>query len=316
ENMGTSLSLRTAPRGASLNSDTGAFSWKPDASQVGTHVITVAVTDADGRQSVKDFKVEVYGSTMGDKKEPVEAPPAGGGGGGAAPSEKPDDATNTDKTDTANEKENNESLLIEEKVPSEGEADEVDEVEKPLFTDLSEHIWATDAINALATDGIIRGTSESTFSPANNITRADFALLLVRAFNLKSDNTENFTDVSASDYFAAELAIARNTGIVNGIGENKFAPRNTITRQDMMVIVYRALQNQSLPLEGKVSAELTDEVSYPDFPSVAPYAREAVSALISEGLVNGKNNLIAPLDYTTRAEVAVLIRRILDYTQK
>ncbi|MBQ2741632.1 MAG: S-layer homology domain-containing protein, partial [Oscillospiraceae bacterium] len=147
--------------------------------------------------------------------------------------------------------------------------------------------------------------------------RADFALLLVRAFGLESDNTENFADVSASDYFASELAVARNTGIVSGIGENKYAPRNTITRQDMMVIVYRAL-SASPAGEGLRAITPTDEVllAYPDFTIVAPYACDAVSALIGAGLVNGKNGLIAPIEYTTRAEVAVLIKRILDYAVK
>ena len=189
------------------------------------------------------------------------------------------------------------------------------------FVDLGNYAWAADAINELAEAGIIKGTSETTFSPANNITRADFALLLVRAFELSSDNTENFADVQSSDYFASELAIARNTGIVGGIGDNKYAPRNTITRQDMMVIVYRALQklnaDDSLtPVgEGLSALPMTDEVetSYPDFDSVAPYAADAVAYLINAGLVNGKNGLIAPTDYTTRAEVAVLIKRILDY---
>ncbi|MBQ2743193.1 MAG: S-layer homology domain-containing protein, partial [Oscillospiraceae bacterium] len=60
-----------------------------------------------------------------------------------------------------------------------------------------------------------------------------------------------------------------------------------------------------------------DEVlsQYPDFDTVAEYAKEAVTALISAGLVNGKSGRIAPTDYTTRAEVAVLIKRILDYVK-
>ncbi|MBQ9986438.1 MAG: S-layer homology domain-containing protein, partial [Oscillospiraceae bacterium] len=74
---------------------------------------------------------------------------------------------------------------------------------------------------------------------------------------------------------------------------------------------YRALN--SLPLEGKVAPEATDEVSYPDFVSVADYAKDAVKALIASGLVNGKSGKISPTDNTTRAEVAVLIKRILDY---
>ncbi|MBQ6901982.1 MAG: S-layer homology domain-containing protein, partial [Oscillospiraceae bacterium] len=205
--------------------------------------------------------------------------------------------------------------------PSEGEADEVEngDTTNLRFTDLTSHAWAEDAINELAEKGIIKGTSETTFSPASNITRADFAILLVRAFDLTSDNTENFSDVSESDYFARELAIARNCGIVGGIGDNKYAPRNTITRQDMMVIVYRALQaiEKEPPLpKGRGTVEDGGGISpsqYPDFNTVSEYAKEAVTFLISEGLVNGKNGKIDPEAYTTRAEVAVLIKRILDH---
>ncbi|MBQ7054304.1 MAG: S-layer homology domain-containing protein, partial [Oscillospiraceae bacterium] len=178
------------------------------------------------------------------------------------------------------------------------------------LTDISNYAWAEDAINELEAAGRIKGTSASTFSPTSNITRADFAALLVRAFKLTSDNTENFADVTAADYFAPELAIARNTGIVSGIGDNKYAPRNPITRQDMMVIVYRALQKQG------VEFGVYDEPQYEDFDAVADYARDAVTNLIGAGLVNGRNNLIAPTDYTTRAEVAVLVKRIMDYTKK
>ncbi|MBQ3225167.1 MAG: S-layer homology domain-containing protein, partial [Oscillospiraceae bacterium] len=322
------LSGTVLPRGMSLNKESGMLTWKPDDSQVGDNHVAVTASDGDLASTVR-FTITVYGrttgtgtstdkETSGDKEVTGNSGAAGsggsGGGGGAAPSDKPDDTTNTDQTDTSDEKDDDESLLLEEKVPS---GDEADEVEKPQFTDLGNHSWAADAINPLAAADIIRGTSETTFAPATNITRADFALLLVRAFNLTSDNAENFADVSASDYFATELAIARNTGIVNGIGDNKFAPRNHITRQDMMVIVYRALN--SLPLEEKGDRRMAvDEVlpQYPDFTTVAPYAKEAVTALIGAGLVNGKNNLIAPTDYTTRAEVAVLIKRILDYVKK
>ena len=337
------------PRGASFNADAATVIWKPDSSQIGDNRVSILATDEDGREETLHFVITVYGSTTGKPStDNTTEPPladgsgtasdstgsaGGGGGGGAAPTDKPDDETKTD---------DDESLLLEEKVPSAGEADEV---EKTQFIDLGNHAWAEGAINTLAADGIIKGTSASTFSPADNITRADFALLLVRAFNLTSDNDENFADVSGSDYFASELAIARNTGLVNGIGDNKYAPRSSITRQDMMVIVYRALE-ASLALKGSeternVGAAMNDSPvdyqnrdvtepgemgpsnngggilhsQYPDFGTVAPYAREAVSALVGAGLVNGKNNLIAPTDYTTRAEVAVLIKRILDYTK-
>ena len=73
------------------------------------------------------------------------------------------------------------------------------------------------------------------------------------------------------------------------------------------MIVYRALQKLNARFGG------SDEPQHSDFTTVAEYARDAVTALIGAGLVNGKNGRIEPNDYTTRAEVAVLIKRILDY---
>ncbi|MBQ7053647.1 MAG: S-layer homology domain-containing protein [Oscillospiraceae bacterium] len=335
------------PRGASLNSETGVVTWKPDASQVGDSGFMITARDESGRESSVTFEVTVYGSTTGSKNETPESPSTGsgessgaagggGGGGGAAPTDTP----SVGDADSSL----GEGASDEEKTDGENTApDASGETDNIRFTDLTNHAWAADAINVLAADGIIKGTSASTFSPAANITRADFALLLVRAFKLSSDNTENFADVMVNDYYASELAIARNNGIVGGIGDNKFAPRNPITRQDMMVIVYRALQaflreeggadevrdgrrmtdttESSNVASGSLSLATLDSSlpegasaeQYPDFDAIAPYAREAVTALISAGLVNGKNGNIAPLEYTTRAEVAVLLKRILDY---
>ncbi|MBE6912906.1 MAG: hypothetical protein E7473_10315 [Ruminococcaceae bacterium] len=274
----------TLPRGASVNSATGELTWKPNSSQVGENHIAITARDEYGRESTVHFTVTVYGSTTG-----------GGSNRGGGEITNPTVPITPDKEE-----------VTTPTVPS----TEVDEKtdENVRFVDLGNHAWAADAINALADEKIIKGTSENTFSPAANITRADFTILLVRAFGLESDNTENFADILPSDYFAKELAIARNTEIVNGIGENKYAPRNTITRQDMMAIVYRALTKLGVELE-------IADVSYDDFADVADYAEDAVKALMTSGLVNGKSGKIAPTDYTTRAEVAVLIKRILDYTK-
>ncbi len=286
--------LINGPRGASIDNATGELSWKPQSSQVGNNHFAVTARDSDGRESTIHFTVTVYGSTTG---KPSDSPantgdtttPSGGNGGGEttptipATPEKPTEPT-----------------------PPEVSAEDV------RFTDLGNHAWAADAINDLADDGIIKGTSKTTYSPAENITRADFAILLVRAFDLSSDNTENFADVVENDYFAKELAIARNCGIVNGIGDNKYAPRNTITRQDMMVIVHRALVASNIVV-GRDDPGTPD---YPDFTDVADYAKDAVKSLISEGFVNGKNGRIAPTDYTTRAEVAVLLKRVMDFVNK
>ncbi len=289
------------PRGASLSED-GKITWKPTSSQVGENHFSVTAKDSAGRESTLHFNIRVYGST------------AGGGGGGASVPSTPGTTAPTIPATKPEDKDNTSSSTdnVGDKTPSVGDADSSlgEGAGNTRFIDLGNHAWAADAINTLADGGIIKGTSENTFSPAANITRADFAILLVRAFKLASEREENFADVSSSDYFAKELAVARNTGLVNGIGENKFAPRNNITRQDMMVIVYRALA-------GMEKINVGDRVLYvpqaSDYDKVADYAKDAVAALINAKLISGKNGLIDPTANTTRAEVAVLLHRILEY---
>ncbi len=273
------------PRGAMIDETTGRISWKPDSSQIGDNHFAITAIDSYGRERTIHFIVSIYGSTTSTGKVPTPSTPG--------------DHTIIPTTPGA-ESSNSETP---EGKPETGENKNVH------FIDLGNHTWAADSINALADEGIIKGTTSKTFSPANNITRADFAILLVRAFKMTSNNAENFDDVQSGDYFASELAVARNTGLVNGIGENKFAPRNNITRQDMMVIVYRAMKEFEIEFK-------TDEISSPDFEMVSDYAKDAVAALVNAELVTGKNGFIAPNDYTTRAEVAVLLKRILDYVNK
>ena len=284
------------PRGASFDSETGTVTWKPTSSQIGDNHFAITAIDESGRKSTVHFIVSVYGST------------GGAGGGGSTTPSTPTDTPTIPTTPGVTDKPAGSTDNVGTDLPGGPQTPSTDKTDSNArFIDLGNYSWAADAINSLADEGIIKGTSENTFSPAANITRADFAILLVRAFKLASENEENFADVSSSDYFAKELAVARNTGLVNGIGDNKFAPRNNISRQDMMVIVYRAL----VAMEKITAAENTPSAS--DFDTVADYAKEAVSALVNAKLVNGKNGLIAPIDHTTRAEVAVLIKRILDF---
>ena len=272
------------PSGASINSDTGEVTWKPTASQVGINGFLVTARDALGRETSINFDVKVYGATTS----------SGGAGGGDTPTPKPEPAPDPKPEPKPEPK--------PDPTPSDNG-----------FIDIDDYDWAKDSINALARDGVIKGTSENTFSPSANITRADFTILLVRAFKLESGNTENFDDVNANDYFASELSTARNTGIVNGIGENRYAPRNPITRQDMMLILYRALNKLGIKLKASDAAEAN---TYADYSNVSDYAKEAVEALVNAGIVNGKSGKIAPKDFATRAEVAVILKRVLDLTEK
>ncbi len=107
------------------------------------------------------------------------------------------------------------------------------------FTDLENHAWAKDAVYTLKNKGIISGISDTEFAPANNIKRGDFILILTRMLSVNNEFTENFADVPESAYYYRAIGSAKAAGIAQGSGEN-FMPENSITRQDLITLAYRA----------------------------------------------------------------------------
>lgn len=170
------------------------------------------------------------------------------------------------------------------------------------FRDLYNHVWAREAIIHLDEAGIVNDKSAIAFGAKDNITRGDFAMFLVRTLGLASDSAENFADVKPNAEYAKELAIGKATGILQGVGDNKFNPTAQITRQDMMTMTSRAMK-----LSG--SADLS---AFSDNGNIADYAASHVSAMVAEGLIKGNaDGTINPLGNTTRAEAAVIMYRIL-----
>jgi len=183
----------------------------------------------------------------------------------------------------------------------------VPEGEVKKFIDLDGYEWARMEIEALASEGIIRGTSDTTFSPGAKIKRADFVCLLVRAFKFTAEVDSNFADVKPGEYYYQEVGIAKKLGIILGTGGNKFRPTDNISRQDMMVIVARAMKLAGMKPKNSPS----DLSGFKDANEVAPYAREAVAMLVGDGIILGSNGKINPQGTATRAETAVILYRVL-----
>ena len=179
------------------------------------------------------------------------------------------------------------------------------------FTDLAGYEWAEMQIESLAAQGIVAGTSATTFSPGNNITRADFICLLVRTLKLTAEVESNFKDVAPSDYFYNEVGIAKKLGITQGCGDDRFKPRENISRQDMMVIVARAMKTARKELDESAS----DISRFQDSGEVAPYALSAVAQLIKEEIIVGSNGRINPKGTVTRAQTAVIMYKLLNISE-
>lgn len=181
---------------------------------------------------------------------------------------------------------------------------------KITFKDIDDYPWAKEAIEFLVSKGIIQGTSPTTYSPAEPIKRADFILLLVRAFGFSSNFDNNFADVPPSSYYYEALGTAKAIGLAQGVGSNTFNPESPISRQDLMVLICRAMR-----IAGKNLADGTevDLDTFKDKHKLSSYAIESVATLVKNGIVVGDGDFINPLSNATRAETAVLIYRIYNY---
>ena len=177
----------------------------------------------------------------------------------------------------------------------------------PNFNDMEKYPWAKDAVETLAAQGIIRGTSATTFDPGKKITRADFMVMLVKALKLDADFTDNFADVSSGKYYYEAVGIAKKLGITNGTGNNKFNPKEEISRQDMMVLVVNALKAAGIELE---AGTVADMAGFKDAENVSGYAKDAIAALIKAGIIKGSDNAINPKNDLKRAEAAAVIYQI------
>ena len=175
------------------------------------------------------------------------------------------------------------------------------------FVDLGNCNWAKSAIEIMASKGIINGTSETTYNPEKNITRADFMVLLVKTLGLKVKVDSNFADVKKTDYYYEEIGIAKQLGITGGLGDNRFSPKSLLTRQDMMVLIRKALEISGKKTSTSSVAEIGN---YKDVSAISPYAQQSVASLIKQGIVKGDGIMVNPKANTTRAEVAVLLYRL------
>lgn len=176
------------------------------------------------------------------------------------------------------------------------------------FEDIKDVSWAKEPVEVLASKGIVKGIDEKNFAPKKQVTRADFLLLLVRALELSSPVKDNFNDVKPSDYYYEAVGVAKALGIVNGVGNGKFNPKGLITRQDMIVMADRALR----VAEYRYLNGSRDISSFKDATKVSNYAKESIQRFVSEGFVHGSNGSLKPQDYASRAEVAVIIYRLVN----
>ncbi|MFJ7936658.1 NEAT domain-containing protein [Sporosarcina sp. NPDC096371] len=192
-------------------------------------------------------------------------------------------------------------------------ADATTETPEAPFTDI-EKSFAKQYIAALATKDIVKGKTATTFAPNEQITRAQFVVILSRVLDLPKKEFEGlFSDVSSNMKSAVyEIEAANRAGIVNGAGKGKFLPNEVITRQQMATMIIQAIEfkDESL-LEG-----VTTKVAFTDTKNLKADAQKVIDLAAGLGIINGREvngqKVFEPTKNATRAEAATMVYQLVE----
>ena len=175
------------------------------------------------------------------------------------------------------------------------------------FKDVAPTDWYYTYVKDVVSKNYMNGTSKSTFSPNDNLTRAMASTVLARVENVKVDNAADsgFVDVPVNQWYTGSVKWMFEKKLVKGYGNNKFGPNDFITRQDAAVMMANYLKMKSYKETGKST------VAFVDMAKVSTYAKDSVNLCAEAGIIVGvPNGNFEPLRNITRAEFASMIRKL------
>jgi len=185
---------------------------------------------------------------------------------------------------------------------------------RKVFKDTINH-WAKREIQVMAARHIARGVTPETFEPNGQVTRAQFAALLVRTLRLKPDmaGAASFEDVPENAWYRGEVGAAVKAGLVTGYDATHFGPEDLVTREQMATMIARAMKFEkaaSYPPAEVVESTLR---AFEDQLNIASWAREGSALMVKQGIIKGRTPTeFAPKGKATRAESTVMLKRLLD----
>ncbi|RYI27903.1 S-layer homology domain-containing protein [Bacillus infantis] len=183
------------------------------------------------------------------------------------------------------------------------------------FPDVDKKNWAEEYIETLASKYIIQGKETGKYAPGEQMTRAQFTLLLVRALGLPSvQYDDRFKDVKGNEWFNTngELMAAVEYGIIQGKEDGRFAPNEKITRSQAAVMIKRAMDigfvgYDSSQMDGKKQVE-----DFKDSKKVGSWAKDSIEAVYQAGIVSGKEDgTFDPNGFTKRDQMAKILANFL-----
>ena len=178
------------------------------------------------------------------------------------------------------------------------------------FTDVKSGNWFYDAVKYAYVQGLMTGTSATTFAPNGTMNRAMIVTVLYRLEKSPAvTGASKFTDVPAGQWYSDAVAWAAANKIVNGYDETTFGPMNAVTREQMAAILFRYEQ-----VKGLENVTLEENLNrFPDQNKISAYAIPALQWAVGQKIINGNaDGTLDPTGTATRAQVAQIFTNLLN----
>lgn len=180
-------------------------------------------------------------------------------------------------------------------------------VEESAFKDVPKGHWSADAINTMAAKGIISGMGDGLFGFGEDVTRAQVATFMVKAKGIETGSTKTpFTDVDEKEWYAQFVAAAEANKIMGGLGDNKFGPKDKLTRAQMAQLLVNAYG---------FKADENNKKTFNDIDGLSwATAKSSIETLASLGLIAGEGEgKFNPNGIVTREQAAQFIYNAMNY---
>ena len=184
------------------------------------------------------------------------------------------------------------------------------------FKDIEGH-KNKDSILYLAQRGIIEGKSKDKYDPQGELTRAEFMALITRVLVIKPANNKplNFKDVKVGSWYYEYIKAAFDEKIIEGTSPTSFSPNNKVTREQMVAIIMRILNNKGITFTLESTGK--DVLTYKDSNKISSWAATDMFYGVKYGIIEGRTNTtLNPKDFATRGEAAEIVKKLYDLIKK
>lgn len=216
---------------------------------------------------------------------------------------------NNSETVTGGETEKPTETLDDEKPTQTGAPINEPKEETKLFADVTNDVWYADAVDFVTKRGIMSGTSETAYSPNEPATRGMLALIMKNMDGTNEKVYWSYLDVDEDAWYADAVAWCSENNIMKGYGGGMFGPDDSITREQLVSVMYSFAKYKNF---GNMETNGIELLDYKDYADISGYAGGPMQWALKNNLISGKEgNILDPKGVATRAEIAQVIRNFM-----